>query len=268
MKERKTGREGWGQTWKGTCLAHRSSYNDRVMIAFSTQGSVFAKVVLHRSTLLALLAIAVIPALIACTSSTPRPTFTPIPPPTPTTARTPIPTATPTPIPTATPTPIPTLRLQDQLLHELVAARAMATAVALAPTPTPEPVSTESSPKAELNSAMALWDSEGSDTYNLLYTVWCLCPESAKPIYLVVKNGVMESSTFLDSGEEATAARGRRVLRTIPGLFNLVQRALNTAYSLNVNYDSSLGYPTYISVAWSLAPDDGFQMEVHYLDLS
>ncbi len=241
------------------------------MIAFAIQGSVFTMVVQHRNTLLAFLAITVVPALIACTSSTPTPTFTPIPPPTPTT--------TPTPLPTATPTSIPTLRLQDQLLHELVAARATATAVALIPTPTPAPASTRPSQtpgsvydialaKAELNSAMALWDSEGSDMYNLLYTVWCLCPESAKPIYLVVKNGVMESSTFLDSGEEATAARGRRVLRTIPGLFHLVQRALGTAYSLNVNYHSALGYPTYINIAWSLAPDDGFWMEVHFLGIS
>ena len=52
---------------------------------------------------------------------------------------TPTPTAIPTPTPTATPTPTPptTLTLQDQLLQELVALRAMATATAPAATPIP-----------------------------------------------------------------------------------------------------------------------------------
>ena len=93
-------------------------------------------VVLHRNTLLAFLAIAVVPVLVSCTSSTPTPTFTPVPPPTPTTTPTPLPTAA----PTAAPKPTPTLTLQDQLLQELVDARA--TATALTPTPAPPPTST------------------------------------------------------------------------------------------------------------------------------
>ena len=80
-----------------------------------------------RVALLAFLAIAVVPALVACTSSTPTLTSTPMSPPTPST--------TPTPLPTTT----PTLTLQDQLLHELVAARATATALMSAPTPTATP---------------------------------------------------------------------------------------------------------------------------------
>ena len=125
-----------------------------------------------------------------------------------------------------------------------------------------EPVYDIGSAKVELSSAMALWDSEGPDTYTLGYTSWCECPEDrGGMIELAVKNGVMESSTFLDSGEEATAAQSRHVLETIDGLFDLVQEALDTnAYELRVDYDPVLGFPRHIEIA-----DGGFWMEVYVM---
>ncbi len=84
--------------------------------------------------------VALVLALAACQSTpTPSPTLipTPTPSPTPTATATPTPTAT----PAATPTPTATPTLQDQLLQELVAARATT------PTPQPTPTATPTVPR-------------------------------------------------------------------------------------------------------------------------
>ena len=137
------------------------------------------------------------------------------------------------------------------------------------PSQTPEPFYIVDLAKAELTSAMARWDSEGSDTYTLQYTLRCECPENARPIHLEVKNGVMESSRFLDSGEEATAAQGSYVVEDIDGLFDLVQDALEVkAYSLYVEYYSAWGVPAYIRITYAHnVADSELLMEVHSLAL-
>ena len=153
--------------------------------------------------------------------------------------------ATPTPVPTSTVTPMPT------------------PIVTRASTPTPEPVYDVEEARAELAAAKALWEVKGSDHYTIEYGgfPWLL----RVPIRLTVRNGVIESATFLegrDAGMPVPPVAMSSVL-TIDGLFDEIERVLGRpAWNMSAEYDAELGYPRDFEVSYTNTPDDYFAASI------
>ena len=63
--------------------------------------------------------------------------------------------------------------------------------------PTPTPAYKLSSVQVTLDVARARWESKGSDDYTVEYKWLCLHPACGTPIKLTVKNGAVESATYL-----------------------------------------------------------------------
>ena len=146
----------------------------------------------------------------------------------------------------ATPTPIPTPTVTPVL------------------TPTPEPVYDVEAARAELAAAKALWESKGSDHYTIEYDAF---PYPLRvPARLTVRNGVIESATFLegrDSGMPVPPNDMRGVL-TIDGLFDKIEEVLSDppAWNMGAEYDAELGYPREFGVSYTDTPDNYFAASI------
>ena len=131
-------------------------------------------------------------------------------------------------------------------------------------TPTPGPIFDIELARAELNAAMELWRTKGSDNYDLESLVLCLCHESNRPLRLTVRNGVIESVTDWESGEALTEDDyvDDYTYKTVSDRFRQIAGALSKpVYGLNVEYHPSLGYPTYLGINYANVVDDGFSLK-------
>ena len=117
--------------------------------------------------------------------------------------------------------------------------------------PTPTPAYKLSSVQVTLDLARARWESKGSDDYTVEYEWRRLHPACGTPIKLTVKNGAVESATYLNSDEalHPDLARYKEFAPTIDDLFDMIQRALNIrAYFVSAKYDPFLGYPKAVGI--------------------
>lgn len=103
--------------------------------------------------------------------------------------------------------------------------------------------------QADLDKHRALWEAGRSDGYTFEYTPSCFCLEQMlRPVRITVKNGVLESVIYVESGEAADHERFERYL-SIDGLFDLIQEAIDReAARLTASYDSESGYPIDVGI--------------------
>ena len=107
--------------------------------------------------------------------------------------------------------------------------------------------------QAELDRHRTLWEANRSGDYTFEYRPACFCPrEFVQPVEVKVRNGVVESVTYVESGE-SPATNGFPLYHTIDGLFDKVQDAIDReAARLTVSYDPEMGYPTSVSIDYAL----------------
>jgi hypothetical protein len=99
------------------------------------------------------------------------------------------------------------------------------------------------SPSRLLNENRSLWQREGPDDYSFTYEVQCVCaPVVAGPFNVTVEGDTIVASETPTAEESETAPN----VRTIDGLFDLIEASIDDVTKVEVVYDPTLGYPTRI----------------------
>ena len=104
-------------------------------------------------------------------------------------------------------------------------------------------------PSVQLMENRVKWQQSGIETYELVVSRGCEClsPEMTGPVRVAVRNGVIESRTYMD-GTPVPANHGE-TFPDVPGLFALIQDAIDrNSAELTVRYHPTHGVPTRIFV--------------------
>ncbi len=134
------------------------------------------------------------------------------------------PTFVPTPAASPTPSPTPTV---------------------VVPTQTPGPGVDKSPMQTELDLNRQLWVSKAINGYHFEHRWIYFCIQDVvAPVDVTVDGSEIVEVRYLDDEPHRRATDAAQYY-TIPGLFNLIQDAIDTgAYSLEAQYDAEFGYPT------------------------
>ena len=105
---------------------------------------------------------------------------------------------------------------------------------------------TSPDPESSLALARARWERRGPDDYSI--TIWrsCEClPGMAEPAIVVVRDGVVESRTYIRTGLPVPA-QYEQGYPSIDGLFERIEEGLEAEGNgeLSVSYHPVYGYPT------------------------
>jgi hypothetical protein len=97
-----------------------------------------------------------------------------------------------------------------------------------------------------------LWNQRNISNYGYTLSNSCFCvPDARGPVVIEVRNGQTTSITSVATGQPVDPQLFQQY-NTIPKLFDVIQDAIDRrAYSLNVRYNSRLGYPTQIDIDYS-----------------
>ena len=117
-----------------------------------------------------------------------------------------------------------------------------------------------------LETNRALWTSQALTDYSYHFKRSCFCGEpSISPVTIEVHDS--EISVTYEDGQPMEQEY-LQYFPDIPGLFGIVDNAISKADSLDVQYDSSYGYPTHISVDFMKnAIDDEVAYEAGNLEI-
>src|SRR5688500_13671056 len=101
-------------------------------------------------------------------------------------------------------------------------------------------------PDASLAMARARWERRGPDDYSITISRSCEClPGMSEPAVVVVRDGVVESRTYIEPGLSVSAevANG---YPSVDGLFDRIEEGLRAEGNgeLSVSYHAVYGYPT------------------------
>ncbi len=104
---------------------------------------------------------------------------------------------------------------------------------------------------AELTRNEQLWKDQGLRSYDFTVQRQCFCPEDWRgPVNVQVRNGVAVSVTYVGIAANVTEGKFDNA-NTIDKLFAILKNAYTgkgdfeqKAFSVNVTYDSRLGYPS------------------------
>ena len=124
--------------------------------------------------------------------------------------------------------------------------------------------------QAELDRHRTLWEANRSGDYTFEYRPVCFCPqEFVQPVRVEVRNGIIDSVTYIESGE-SPATDALFLYYTIDGLFDKIQDAMDReAARLTVSYDPDVGYPTSVSIDYALnVADEEFSFTATSYELS
>lgn len=119
-----------------------------------------------------------------------------------------------------------------------------------------------------LISHRALWEAAGLSTYQYDYRKQCECPpEELRPVRIEVHAGLVKRVRYLDNLLTAESLLPSNY-PTIDDLFDYIDEVSRTnAASLVVTYDSTLGYPTLISIDFRRdLTEDEFTLRVSNLE--
>jgi hypothetical protein len=113
-----------------------------------------------------------------------------------------------------------------------------------------------------LNFNRRLWEKRNISNYRYTFSNGCFCiPDARGPVIIEVRNGKKPLITSVATGQPVDNPEFFNKYNTIPKLFNVIQDAINRrAFSLDVNYNPRLGYPTQINVDYNaqIADNDNF----------
>lgn len=99
-----------------------------------------------------------------------------------------------------------------------------------------------------LEAARAQWRAQGFDSYSFMLQRLCFCAGGTDPATVVVHKGERISVTVVETGEPVPAEFAQYYL-TVAELFDFIEDAIDReAYSIEVEYEASLGYPTSIAI--------------------
>ena len=99
---------------------------------------------------------------------------------------------------------------------------------------------------ANLAAARSLWQRRGPDDYSITISRSCEClPGMAEPAVVVVRDGVVESRTYVRTGLPVPPEFGHGY-PSVEGLFERIEEGLAAEGNgeLSVDYHSAYGYPT------------------------
>lgn len=114
------------------------------------------------------------------------------------------------------------------------------------------------SPTDELTAARRRWEAWGPSSYDLvLRRSACECSSFAvRPIVVVVREGVIQSKYYLDTGESLVDPWAA-FAPAVPGLFQLISGALADGHTVESEYDPITGVPREVVVDREAMPVDG-----------
>jgi hypothetical protein len=115
----------------------------------------------------------------------------------------------------------------------------------------------------ELTSSEKLWKDQGMNSYDFTLERQCFCPEDWRgPVNIQVRNGTATSVTYVSSGVSVTEGKFDNA-DTIDKLFTILNDAYagkgtfeQKAATINVTYNTQIGYPTYFYIDVSQAMAD------------
>ena len=104
-------------------------------------------------------------------------------------------------------------------------------------------------PSSELAAARARWLQGAPSAYSYTIRRSCEClAESAGPVTVVVRNGVVESRQYVTSGA-AVGTEYAGVFPSVEGLFAIIENGIREGIEpLTAVYDAELGYPSRFAV--------------------
>ncbi len=105
-------------------------------------------------------------------------------------------------------------------------------------------------PNRELSAAQARWRNSQVSHYRYNLSVVCFCGFTQRmPLTVEVAGGLMRSMVFSD-GTPVSADQLQWFSRysTIDALFDFTEETLRTADKINVEYDSTYGFPTKVQI--------------------
>lgn len=113
----------------------------------------------------------------------------------------------------------------------------------------------------QLEQNQQLWDNQNINSYQITSQTICFCPSPNEMVITVEEENISEAF-YTISGEYLTAQELEYVL-TINQHFEIIRDAINQeAFSLDVTYEPTFGYPTEISIDYiEMTVDD----EITYL---
>ena len=100
------------------------------------------------------------------------------------------------------------------------------------------------SPSDELTAARKRWEEWGSQSYDLTVRRSCEClyPEATGPVLVRVRDGVVESRTYVVRDEPVDFSEAG-LYPDVTGLFRLVADAIHDGFLAEVDYDPVSGHP-------------------------
>jgi hypothetical protein len=104
--------------------------------------------------------------------------------------------------------------------------------------------SSATDPESTLAAARARWADRAPPAYSVTILRTCECLRDVSgPVRVVVRNGVVESRQYLESGA-AVAPQYAELFPAVEGLFSLIDSGIrDDSRPLSAQYDATLGYP-------------------------
>lgn len=98
-----------------------------------------------------------------------------------------------------------------------------------------------------------LWKQQNILNYRYTLTNSCFCVTEARgPVIITVRNGITTSIKSVATGKEVSNPEFFERYKTIPKLFNVILDAIaRKADSIDVQYNTKLGYPTQINIDYN-----------------
>lgn len=111
-----------------------------------------------------------------------------------------------------------------------------------------------------LFAAKARWERANIRSYEMTVVRLCgECPNS-DPVRVTISGGVIVSRVSVVTNEPVVPQLAE-LFPDVPGLFAMVDDAIDDAYDLHVTYDATYGFPRVISIDWL---EDAVDDEVVY----
>lgn len=109
----------------------------------------------------------------------------------------------------------------------------------------------------DVESARALWDAEGPESYELTYEKMCYCA-SVGPVTVTVESGEITDVAAPEADDEAEATEDAL---SVEDLLDKAADAEADADVAEIEYDEEYGYPTLLDIDWL---EDAVDDEVTY----
>ena len=103
-------------------------------------------------------------------------------------------------------------------------------------------------PERQLQAARLKWERTRPAAYAITIARYCFCAPGGGPVIVSVRDGVVESRTYVDNGA-AVAPTDAGNFPTVDGLFEVIEDAhRQEADAINASYDPARGFPVFISI--------------------